>query len=265
MSAQEPKAERSGVNATLPEELDPQKQEAVIDELLSRLRTENTRHSEELQQFSYAISHDLREPLRMIASYTQLLSRRYTNQLDDDARDFIGFIVDAVKRAEAMLADLVTYSHQLRPLEGPPKLIDAEVVLDGVLLSLDADIRKSGAQITHDALPKITFDFQRLTQLFRQLIANAIKFHGPEPPRIHIAAQSAGDEVVFSVSDNGTGIEPRYREQIFGIFQRLHGREYPGTGIGLALCKRIVEQQGGRIWVESEAGQGATFKFSLPQ
>lgn len=239
--------------------------ETIIDELQKRLRTEGTRHGDELRQFAYAVSHDLREPLRMVASYAQLLDQRYTSQLDNDGREFIGIIMEAARRMEKLLADLLNYSHQFHPLEEPPTLVDAEAALASALLMMDARIRESAAQITHDPLPKITFDFQRLTQLFRQLISNSMKFRSAEPPRIHISAAAADDEVTFSVCDNGLGIDPRYHEQIFGVFRRLHGREHPGTGIGLAICKRIVEQEGGRIWVESESGKGATFRFNLPR
>ncbi|HEX4595081.1 MAG TPA: ATP-binding protein [Bryobacteraceae bacterium] len=265
MSAREPKRQPSAAEVIARLEADVQKLEAAIDELRTRLRKEEAHHSDELRQFSYAVSHDLREPLRMIASYSQLLDRRYSNQLDADGRDFIGFIVDAVHRMEQLLVDLLTYSHQFRPLEMPPALIDPEVVLETVLLTIEKEIKQSGAKIAHDPLPKITFDFGRLTQLFLQLITNSIKFRGTETARIHVAAREAEGETIFSVRDNGLGIDARYHEQIFGIFRRLHGNEKPGTGMGLAICKRIVEQQGGRIWVESEADKGAVFHFTVPQ
>ena len=264
MSAPEQKGDLSaGVIERL--EANAQKLQATIEDLHARLRQEEGRHSEELRQFTYAVSHDLREPLRMIASYSQLLNRRYANQLDDDGREFIGFVVEAVHRMEQLLADLLTYSHQFRPLASPPALIDPEVVLQGVLLTMEKEIQQSNATVTYDPLPKINFDFARLSQLYRQLITNSIKFHGSEPPRIHIAAKQAEHETAFSICDNGIGIDPRYHDQIFGVFRRLHGKESPGTGIGLAICKRIVEQHGGRIWVESEVGQGAIFRFTVPQ
>jgi len=265
MSAPEQKAPSYAAGAAAPSEPDAQQLQATIDELRERLRKEEARHTEELRQFAYAVSHDLREPLRMIASYSQLLDRRYANQLDDDGREFVAFIVDAVHRMEQLLGDLLSYSHQFRPLEAAPGLIDPEVVLQGVLLAIEKEIQQSNARVAYEPLPKINFDFGRLTQLFRQLITNSIKFRGAEPPQIHITAMAAEHETTFSFRDNGVGIDPRYHEHIFGIFRRLHGRESPGTGIGLAICKRIVEQHGGRIWVESEAGKGSIFRFSVPQ
>jgi light-regulated signal transduction histidine kinase (bacteriophytochrome) len=234
------------------------------EELETRLLAEQNRHHEEFRQFAYTVSHDLREPIRMIVSYTQLLDRRYQAQLDGDGVDFMRYILEAAQRMDRLLGDLLTYSHQFRPMDQPVEPVEPEGALQGALLMLDAAVRESGAQVTNDPLPTVLFDFAQVTQLFRQLIANAITFRGTEPPKIHVSATDTGDAIQFSVRDNGIGIDPHYHEQIFGVFKRLHGRELPGTGIGLAICKRIVEQRGGHIWVESQLGQGATFYFTVP-
>jgi len=247
------------------DELEIRELRASIEALEARLESGQKAHNDELRQFAYTVSHDLREPIRMIAGYTQLLDRRYKAQLDDEGREFMQFILDAVQRMDRLLSDLLTYSHQFRPPEKPRSPVDAEGALAGVLLTLEKQIRESEAEITHDVLPTLCFDFTQLSQLFRQLIANAITFRGAEPLRIHISAAEDDDAITFSVRDNGLGIDPQYHKQIFEVFKRLHGREYPGTGIGLAICKRIVEQHGGRIWVESESGKGATFRFTLPK
>jgi light-regulated signal transduction histidine kinase (bacteriophytochrome) len=238
---------------------------AEVEELRDRLRDEKIRHCDELRQFAYAVSHDLREPLRMVKSYTQLLELRNEQQSDADRQQFVRYIADAVERAERLLADLVTYSHQLGPLDQPESLVDAEAALAAVLLSMEKSIQDSGAQITHDPLPDVTFDFDQLSYLFRELIANAIKFRAHGAPQIHISASASENGTTFSVRDNGIGIDPRYHDQVFGVFKRLHGREFPGTGMGLAVCKRIVEQHAGAIRVDSEGGNGATFQFTLPQ
>lgn len=235
------------------------------DELEARLIAEQKRHNEEFRQFAYAVSHDLREPLRMIVSYAQLLDRRYHGQLDSDGQDFMRYIMEATQRIDRLLSDLLTYSHQFRSPDQPFEVVDTEGALQGAILMLDKLVRETGAEITNDALPSVLFDFAQLTQLFRQLIANSIIFRGSEPPKIQVSATEAGDAIQFSVRDNGAGIDQRYHEQIFGVFKRLQGREVPGTGIGLAIAKRIVEQRGGRIWVESELGHGATFHFTVPK
>jgi light-regulated signal transduction histidine kinase (bacteriophytochrome) len=237
---------------------------AELDELRSRIRAEQTNHSKELTQFAYAASHDLREPLRMMASFAQLLNRRYANQLDADGREFLRFIQEGAQTMERRLEDLLSYSLQLRPLENPPSTVDSEAVARGVLMNLEKLISESGAEITHEALPAVQCDFTHLTQVFQHLISNSIRFHGPEPPRIHISATETDGLATFSFSDNGLGIDPRYHEEVFNAFKRLHGREYPGTGVGLAICKRLIEQYGGKIWVESEEGRGAVFLFTLP-
>ena len=219
---------------------------------------------EELRQFTYVLSHDLREPLRMMTAYSELLNRRYQSQLDADGREFLKYIKDAALRTDQLLSDLLSYLQQLQTRPQPPSTVDSEAALQGVLLNLDKEIRAGEAEITHEPLPKISFDFTLLSQVFRQLIANSIKFRGPESPRIHISAAETDEGFVFAVRDNGLGIDPRYHEQIFAAFRRLNGREYPGTGVGLHICKRIIEQAGGKIWVESQAGHGSVFHFTLP-
>ena len=235
-----------------------------LEQRVKERTDELSRANEELRQFGYAASHDLREPLRTVGSYSQLLVRRYSGMLDDEAREFMGYITDSVHRMDSLLSDLLTYSHQLNIRDQVLSTVSTEAVLQSVLLNLDSLIKETGAKITSGELPELQSDFVQLSQVFQNLISNSIKYRGPEPPTIHVSAEEGEDAWTLSFKDNGMGIEPRYHEQIFGIFKRLHGREYPGTGIGLALCKRIVERHGGRIWVESEAGQGADFKFTIP-
>jgi hypothetical protein len=226
---------------------------------------ELVRANEELRQFGYAASHDLREPLRTVASYTQLLTRRYGSKLDDEGREFMTYITDSVHRMDTLLSDLLAYSHQLNVRQQILVPVDTEAVLQGVLLNLDVSIRESGSVIEGHDLPEVMSDFAQLGQIFQNLISNAVKYRSTDPPHVEIWAEDTDEFWTFSFRDNGLGIEPRYHEQIFGIFKRLHGREYPGTGIGLALVKRIVERHGGRIWVESEGGKGSTFRFTIPK
>jgi light-regulated signal transduction histidine kinase (bacteriophytochrome) len=235
------------------------------DELRAAISRERNAHNEQLRQFAYAVSHDLREPLRMVASYTQLLNRRYSEHFDADAQEFMRYILESVQRMDKLLADLLAYSRQFQSGGQPLTNVDADAALEGALLNLDKRIRDCNARITRDQLPSVLFDFAQLSEVFRQLIANAITFCGPTPPEVHISSTEDDDSIVFSVRDNGLGIDPRYHEQIFGVFKRLHGREYPGTGMGLAICERIVAQRGGRIWVESDVGSGATLRFSVPK
>lgn len=222
------------------------------------------RSNADLQQFAYVASHDLQEPLRMVSSYTQLLARRYKGKLDADADEFIAFAVDGANRMQRLIQDLLAYSRvntggrQFEPTS-------METVLHSALDNVVNAVKESQAIITHDPLPTVTGDAKQLAQLFQNLLSNAIKFSGPQPPRIHISAKPADGQWLFFVRDHGIGIDPQYTDRIFVIFQRLHTRdEYPGTGIGLAICKKIVERHGGRIWVESEPGKGATFCFTLP-
>jgi signal transduction histidine kinase len=225
---------------------------------------ELARANAELQQFAYVASHDLQEPLRMISSYLQLLARRYKGKLDQDADDFIDFAVDGARRMQGLINDILQLS-RLGTREKSLSTIDCEAILEEALTNLQLSIENSRAQVTHDPLPKITADGTQLVQLFQNLVGNAIKFRGQSDPLIHVSAQRNGATWLFSVRDNGIGIAQQYFDRIFGIFQRLHGRgEYPGTGIGLAICRKIVEGHGGKIWAESEPGNGATFFFTLP-
>jgi signal transduction histidine kinase len=225
---------------------------------------ELARANAELQKFAYVASHDLQEPLRMISSYLQLLERRYKGKLDQDADDFIAFAVDGARRMQGLINDILQLS-RLGTREKSLSAIDCEAILEQALTNLRASIEGTGAQVTHDPLPRITADPTQLVQLFQNLVGNAIKFRGQADPLIHVSAERNGAAWLFSVRDNGIGIDRQYFDRIFGIFQRLHGRgEYPGTGIGLAICRKIVEGHGGRIWVESEPGKGTTFYFTVP-
>lgn len=238
---------------------------AELEQRVRERTAELVRANEELRQFGYAASHDLREPLRTVASYTQLLTRRFQERFDDEAKEFMSYIVESVHRMDLLLSDLLAYSHQLNVKDQALSEVDAEAVLAGVLMNLDISIKETGAEITHDPLPQVLSDFVQLGQVFQNLIGNSIKYRSEEPPRIHIAVEDRENDWLFGVRDNGIGIDPRYHEQVFGIFKRLHGREYPGTGIGLALVKRIIERQGGRIWLDSEVGKGSTFYFTIPK
>jgi signal transduction histidine kinase len=228
-------------------------------------RTEALRRSnEDLQQFAYVASHDLQEPLRMVSSYTELLKRRYKGRLDADADQFIDYAVDGVKRMNTLIHDLLAYSRAGETPAEKLKQLNPEDTLKTVLENLQVTIDDVEATITYDPLPRVEYDPLRLSQLFQNLLTNAIKYRGDKKPVVHITAHNSNAETVFSVIDNGIGIDPRHTEEIFGIFKRLHGREYEGTGIGLAMCKKIVERYGGRIWVESRPGEGSTFSFSIP-
>lgn len=233
------------------------------DELASRT-LELERSNMELERFAYVASHDLQEPLRMMSSYADLLHSRYKGKLDEDADEFIGYITEGAERMQQLIRGLLAYSRmdtQGRKFEA----VDLEERLKSVLENLQMSVEESAAVVTHDPLPKITVESTQITQLFQNLIGNAIKFRGTEAPHIHISADQNDTEWHFSVRDNGIGIDAKYFERIFVIFRRLHGRnEYPGTGIGLAICKKIVERHGGRIWVESEVGKGTTFHFTIP-
>ncbi|HEX4087038.1 MAG TPA: ATP-binding protein [Chthoniobacteraceae bacterium] len=234
-------------------------------EELERAAAELRRSNEELEQFAYIASHDLQEPLRMVASYTQLLERRYAAQLDDTAREFIAYAVDGAKRMQQFIAGLLHYSR----VGTEPRImeeVNLDEVLDAALENLRMAIAESGALIERQGLPRVKGDARQLAQLFQNLVGNALKFRKPgQPPHIQITAGPAGDFWQISVRDNGIGLNPQFSGRVFIIFQRLHTREeYEGTGLGLAICKKIVERHGGRIWVESKEGEGATFSFTLP-
>jgi len=231
---------------------------------LKKYAEELKRSNSELEQFAYVASHDLQEPLRMVASFTQLLSRRYKDILDDNAKEFISFAVDGANRMQRLINDLLSYS-RIQTKERAFNETDCEEILGQVRANLHESIEKNGAMITNDPLPAVFVDQTQMLQLFQNLIDNAIKFSGKGPPRVHLSAENKGGEWLFTVRDNGIGIDPQFNKRIFMIFQRLHSREeYPGTGIGLAICKRIVERHGGEIWVESEHEKGSTFYFTIP-
>ena len=223
------------------------------------------RSNEELRQFAYIASHDLQEPLRTVASFTQLLVSRYSGQGGPEAAEFVAFIVDGVERMSSLINDLLQYSSTNAAKTLPSEPTSSEAALAEVLFALAALIDSSGAAITYDHLPKVWIEKHSLITLLQNLIGNAIKYRGDQAPRIHVSAEPSGAHWRFSVRDNGIGIPPEYRERIFGIFKRLHGKEIPGTGIGLAICQRIVQWHGGAIWVESEPGAGSRFYFTLPQ
>jgi light-regulated signal transduction histidine kinase (bacteriophytochrome) len=227
-----------------------------------RLNEDLLRSNRELEQFAYVASHDLQEPLRMVSSFTQLLSMRYKDKLDAEAQEFINFAVDGASKMQLLINDLLEYS-RIATRGKNLTLTDMHSVLGQVLKNLSLIIQEKNALVTNDDLPAVHADGGQMVQLFQNLIANAIKFCNTIP-RVHISVQEEQDQFLFTVSDNGIGIEPQYFERIFQIFQRLHSRdEYGGTGIGLAICRRIVERHGGKIWVESKPGEGASFKFTI--
>ncbi len=249
---------------------------------LAQANAELGRSNKELEQFAYVASHDLQEPLRMITSYTQLIARRYNDKLDQNAREFMDFAVNGALRMQRLIHDLLAYS-RVGTRGGAPETVQSGLALEAALDNLKLALEEAGAEVTRDSMPAVLADPAQLTQLFQNLVGNALKFRAQEKPRIHLGVQraavpgnhTAGDAAAsqnpaheewhFTVRDNGIGIDPQYFEKIFVIFQRLHTtNQYPGTGIGLAICKKIIDRHGGRIWVESEPGAGATFHFTLP-
>jgi signal transduction histidine kinase len=234
--------------------------EAALLEQTERLARSNA----DLQQFAYVASHDLQEPLRTIAIFSGLLRKRYGDKLDGEANQFIEYVISASTRISALVRDILTYSGELNPENLPFADVDTGAVVDCVLNDLSAAIQESGAEVAPGHLPIVRAEWAGLVQVFQNLISNAIKYRGSDSLRIWIEAEDKGSEWVFSVADNGMGIAPEYRQTVFGLFKRLHRNEYPGTGIGLALCQKIVARHGGRIWIESARDGGSVFKFTIP-
>lgn len=236
-----------------------------MEEEQERLLADLARSNRELEQFAYVASHDLQEPLRMVGSYMQLLERKYKGKLDEQADEYISFAVDGAVRMQKLIEGLLAYSRIARGRR-ELRLVDANKAFTEAVSNLSAATEESHATVTKDDLPTISGDETQLVQLFQNLIGNAMKFRKPAiAPLVHIAAEKRGREWVFCVRDNGIGISPEYYDRVFLIFQRLHSRaQYPGTGIGLALCKRIVERHRGRIWIESVPGEGTSFFFTIP-
>jgi chemotaxis family two-component system sensor kinase Cph1 len=228
------------------------------------LKAIEAKYAEEMVKFAHSVAHDLREPMRVVLSFTELLSRRYEDRFDEEGRELIGYITDASRRMERFVDDLLNYSRQLRGSDRPPTDVDTEAILKAVLMRYDKEITRAGAKITYGELPPVQSEFEALLEVFSQLISNSLLFRADQPPVIHISAAESGNEMMFMVRDNGVGIDPEYAEQIFQPFSRLHGRKYPGNGLGLAICKQIVERQGGRIWVEPGIVGGSEFRFTLP-
>jgi PAS domain S-box-containing protein len=240
-------------------------EEKAAEEALARQTEELRRSNAELEQFAYVASHDLQEPLRMVVSYLQLLERRHSQHLSPDAHEFIGYAVDGARRMQALINDLLDYSRvgTRGKAFGP---VDCDKVVRNALRNLQVAVEEVGAEVTVETLPTIQGDVSQIGRLFQNLIGNALKFHGADAPVVRVGVEERNDSWLFSVRDNGIGIAPEHQERIFAVFQRLHSRtEYPGTGIGLAICKKIVERHGGQIRVESAVGQGSTFTFSIPK
>jgi PAS domain S-box-containing protein len=235
------------------------------EEALRRAAEDLKRSNEELEQFAYVASHDLQEPLRMVIGFLNLLEERYKPQLDENATKYINFAVDGARRMSQLISDLLAYS-RVEHIGANIQPVDLNKILGSATANLRNSIQESSAQITNDELPTVPGNSTRLTQLFQNLMGNAIKFRREGvPPQIHIGCRMERDHWLLSVKDNGIGVAPEYKDKIFMIFQRLHGREkYPGTGIGLAICKKIVERHGGSIWIESNSGEGSAFFFTLP-
>jgi signal transduction histidine kinase len=250
--------------ARLPESVRRALREKKLREDHQQAQLELSRSNRDLEQFAYVASHDLQEPLRMVATYTQLLSERYRGKLDENADKYIHYAVDGALRMQKLVQDLLAFSRVGRQ-GAAPRSTDCNVVLRSALQNLEAAIQESGAVVKADQLPVLVVDSAQLTQVFQNLIGNAIKFRGESAPSIQVRAERKDKEWTFLVADNGIGIAPDQAENVFVIFRRLHTREeYAGNGIGLSICKKIIEHHGGRIWFESQPGHGSTFKFTVP-
>jgi light-regulated signal transduction histidine kinase (bacteriophytochrome) len=240
----------------------------VRAELADRLAVANReldRADQELEQFAYSAAHDLQEPLHKVRVFSELLRRNYGGQLDEQANQFIEYCVDGAGRLHQLIEDLLSYARASQSDEAVVSVVDLDALIDRILMSLQAAIEESGATVTRGALPRVESEEVRLYQLYHNLIGNALKYRRPEePPRIEVLAERKEEEWLFSVRENGVGIDHDHCEKIFGAFKWLHAENNPGTGLGLAICKRIVENFGGRISVESEYGQGSVFHFTLP-
>jgi PAS domain S-box-containing protein len=239
---------------------------AVLSDITESKRVERAIQATnaELQEFAYALTHDLREPLRMVVNFTELLSQEYAGKLGEDADKYIAYSVEGALRIESLLKGILDYWAATEGDDDPLLPVDCNRVLALTLSALQMSIQQSGTVVTSDPLPAVVAKEIVLMRIFQNLISNSIKYRSEAAPTIHISAARTADGWRFSVKDNGRGIEPVHGDRIFGMFKRLHGKEIPGTGIGLALCRKLVERHGGRIWVESEAGQGAVFHFTIP-
>lgn len=255
-----------GADSYLTEPVEPAVLVATVRALLRARQAEEAlrRSNEELQQFAYMVSHELNEPLRMVASYSQLLARRYAGKLDQTADEHIAITVSAAQRMQVFVQDVLNLM-SAAAAEQVFERVSLETVLAAALIELTLIVAESGAMIAHDPLPTVKGNEAGLVRLFFNLISNSIKYRRAETPRIYISVEQRDNFWQFAFKDNGIGIEPEYWDRIFTVFKRLHGREYPGSGVGLALCKRVVEYHGGKIWLESIAGEGSTFFFTIPK
>lgn len=236
-----------------------------LDVESKRLMIELKRSNAELEQFAYVASHDLMAPLRAVIGYCQLLERRCREELSNESQEWIDVIVESAKQMQVLIEDLLALSRVQRE-DKPEQVVDLGSIYDQVLVSLGAEIDDSAAAVTRDELPAVTANVTQMTQLLQNLIGNAIKFRGAAAPVVHVSAERNGSSWIFSVRDNGIGIDEKFSERVFEVFKRLHSQDaYPGTGIGLALCKKIVEVHGGRIWIESNVDEGSVFYFTLPK